>query len=115
MKSFALMVTLFSVDADGRHFMNQLKRNKNKEVKIQTKIVHQPMKYLLPVFLQLMVVGQAGVHGRLVVSPAEQVFKSVLGAARNRRPDMAGKRATEIRGKVVGVTRTLAPVRTTAC
>jgi len=54
--------------------------------------------------LQLMVVGQAGAHGRLVVNPVEQVFTSVLGAARNLRPNMAGKRAMEIRGKVVSAT-----------
>ena len=65
--------------------------------------------------MQYTVVGQAGVHGRLVVNPAEQVFRSVLGAAPNRRPDMAGKPAKETRGKVVGATRTRAQVRTTVC
>ena len=60
-----------------------------------------------------MVVGQDGAHGRLVINPAEQAFKSVLGAARNRLQHMAGKRAMDIRGKVVSATRTRAPVRTT--
>jgi len=54
--------------------------------------------------LQLMVVGQAGARGRLVVNPVEQVLTSVLGAARNLRPNMAAKRAMEIRGKVVSAT-----------
>ena len=103
-KSFALMAALLSVDADGRRFL---------EIQIQTKISHLPMKYH-PVFLQLRVAGQAGAHGRLVINPAEQVFRSVLGAARNRRPDMAGKRATEVRGKVADATRTRALVRTTS-
>ena len=62
-----------------------------------------------------MVVGQDGAHGRLVINPAEQVFKSVLGAARNRLQRMAGKRAMDIRGTVVSATRTRAPVRTTSC
>ena len=61
-----------------------------------------------------MVVGQDGAHGRLAINPAGQAFKSVLGAARNRLPDMAGKRAMDIRGKVVNATRTRAPVRTTS-
>lgn len=61
-----------------------------------------------------MVVGQDGARGRLVINPAGQAFKSVLGAARNRLPDMAGKRAMDIRGKVVNATRTRAPVRTTS-
>lgn len=61
-----------------------------------------------------MVVGQDGAHGRLVINPAGQAFKGVLGAARNRLPDMAGKRAMDIRGKVVNATRTRAPVRTTS-
>ena len=71
------------------------------------------MEYLLPVLLQLMVVGQAGAHGRLVMKPVEQGFRSVLGAALNRRPDMAGKSVTGIRGKAVSATHTCAPVRTT--
>ena len=110
-KSFASMVALLSVDADVRRSMNLNKENK--EIKIQTKIVHQPMKYLLPVFLQLMVAGQAGAHGHLAVNPAEQVLRSVLGAARNQCPNMAGKHVTEIRGNVAGATRTRALVRTT--
>jgi len=57
----------------------------------------------------LMVVGQAGAHGRLVIDPAEQVFRSALGAAPNRRPDMAGKSATGIRRKGMSATRTRAP------
>jgi len=61
-----------------------------------------------------MVVGQAGAHGRLVIDPAEQVFRSALGAAPNRRPDMAGKSATGIRRKGMSATRTRASVRTTA-
>ena len=100
------MVALLSVDADGRRFL---------EIQIQTKIAHLLMKYYRTVFSQLMGVGQVGAHGRLVINPAEQVFRSVLGAARNRRPNMAGKRATEIRGKVARATRTRAPVRTTSC
>ena len=60
-----------------------------------------------------MVVGQVGAHGRRVISPAEQVCKSVLAVARNRLPDMAGENAMDIRGKVMSVTRTRAPVRTT--
>jgi len=52
----------------------------------------------------LMVVGQAGARGRLVVNPVDQVLTSVLGAARNLRPNMAAKRAMEIRGKVVSAT-----------
>ena len=59
-----------------------------------------------------MVVGQAGAHGRLVVNPVEQVFTSVLGAARNLRPHMAVKCTMEIGGKVVSATSTHAPVRT---
>lgn len=51
-----------------------------------------------------MVGGQAGARGRLVVNPVEQVFTSVLGAARNLRPNMAGKRAMEILGKVASAT-----------
>lgn len=62
-----------------------------------------------------MVVGQIGAHGRLVVNPAEQVFRNVLGAARSQSPNMAGKRATEICGKVVGATHGHAPVRTSSC
>ena len=46
-----------------------------------------------------MVVGQAGARGRFVINPAEQVCKSVLGAARNRLQVMAGKPAMDIRGK----------------
>lgn len=56
-----------------------------------------------------MVVGQDGAHGRLVINPAGQAFKSVLGAARNRLQDMAGESAMDIRGKVVSATRSRAP------
>ena len=59
-----------------------------------------------------MVVGQAGARGRFVINPAEQVCKSVLGAARNRLQVMAGKPAMDIRGKVVSATHTCALVRT---
>ena len=72
------------------------------------------MIYFLPVLLQLMVVGRVGVLGHLVVNPAEQVFRNVLGAATNRRPVMAGKRAKERRGKVMGATRSHVLVRTTS-
>ena len=61
-----------------------------------------------------MVAGQAGTHGRLAINPVEEVFRSVLGAAPNRLPDMAGKSATGIRGNGVSAIRTRAPVRTTA-
>ena len=78
------------------------------------------MKYMLtnlmnflPVFSQLMVVGPVGARGRLVVNPAGQVFRSVLGAARNQHPSMVGKRAREIREKVVVATHFRALVRTT--
>lgn len=51
------------------------------------------------VILQLMVVGQVGVPGRLVMNPAELSFKNAPESAHNQRPVMAGKRAKEKRGK----------------
>ena len=56
-------------------------------------------------------VGQVGVHGRLVVSLVEPVLRNVLGTVRGQRPVMAGKIVKEKRGKDMIATHIPARVR----
>ena len=59
-------------------------------------------------------VGQDGVHGRLVVSLVEPVLRNVLGTVRSQRPVTAGKIVKEKRGKDISVAHILARVRTSS-